>query len=292
MAYLIFTANGEEYDRRELRGPLVVGRAPDCDVSIHDIILSRHHCRIEPRDEGGEQQWLITDLHSKNGTFLRGKQVERHALTEGDELRVGRTRLTFKAGAFVPAAKVRKPAVTRAADPSEALAGTVTGMVVCEPGEVQSHPGLPTPKPRPADPSAYARDDVYGMINEIISSSWDSVMAQNSEPIRRERVMPSAAVTKAVRGSVQPKPRVSFALQAGAESEHAAPLLPAVAALAPARHRSSGDLRLCTNGFMRPLVDRGRLLFFAVWMTMTMRARDSPARSVAESLRRIRLNPT
>src|SRR5205085_10323357 len=127
-----------------------------------------------------EVRWAIVDLTSKNGTHLRGQKIERRVMEDGDELRIGRTRLTYKAGAFVPAAKPRKQAVVRAADPSEALAGTVTGVVVCEPGEMQTHSHFPSPKPRPADPSAYMKDDVYGMINEIISSSWDSVMAQNS----------------------------------------------------------------------------------------------------------------
>ena len=57
MAYLILTANGEEFDRRELAegSGVIIGRAPDCDVSVPDIVLSRHHCRLEParhdRDE-------------------------------------------------------------------------------------------------------------------------------------------------------------------------------------------------------------------------------------------------
>src|SRR5439155_8163015 len=123
----------------------------------------------------------------------------------------------FKAGAFVPSAKPPRPrAVARPADPSEALAGTVSGMVVCEPGEVESAPaGRPFPQPRPNDPSAYAREDVYGMINEIISSSWDSIMEQNSSPVRMQRVAPTPAVTKVARGDIKPKPRVSFCLQAG-----------------------------------------------------------------------------
>src|SRR3954465_15588971 len=140
MAYLIFTTNGEETDRRELLGSVVIGRAPDCDISIHDIILSRHHCRIEQSNEEGEPRWSLTDLHSKNGTHLRGVKIERRTLADADELRIGRTRLTFRTGAFVPGVKPRPRAVVRAADPSEALAGTVTGMVVCEPGETPAHP--------------------------------------------------------------------------------------------------------------------------------------------------------
>ena len=229
MAYLIFTANGEEYDRRELRGPLTLGRAPECDLSIPDITLSRRHCRIEPTENGGG--WQLVDLHSKNGTQFRGQNIERHVLRDDDELRIGRTRLTFKTGAFVTAAGASRPrAVIRAADPHEALAGTGTGMVLCEPGETEKHEGMPVPQPRPLDPESFAEDDVYGMINEIASSSWDSTYAQNSKPVRMQRAVPVPGVTKASTGggsaaaaagsaaeagaAGRPRPRVSFELQA------------------------------------------------------------------------------
>ena len=216
MAYLIFTANGEEFDRRELGGgPVVLGRAPDCDISVPDIMLSRHHCRIEPAVHDDCQGWRILDLQSKNGTFLRGRPITSHDLHDGEELRLGRTRITFRAGAFVASPPhVRRRGVIRPADPTEALAGTISGMVLCEPGEVEKQECFPYPQPRPADPGAYATEDVYGMINQIASSSWDSIMAQNSEPIRMQRVMPAAAVTRAKRGAVRPRPRVSFCLQA------------------------------------------------------------------------------
>jgi hypothetical protein len=211
MAYLIFIANGEEYDRRELRGPILLGRAPDCDLAIPDITLSRHHCRVEPSENG--RGWQLLDLHSKNGTQFRGQNIESHVLRDGDELRIGRTRLTFKVGKFVKASgKSRPQAVIRAVDPHEALSGTVSGMVVCEPGEAQKHEGMPVPQPRPLDPSSYQNDDIYGMINEIASSSFDSTHAQNSKPVRMQRAAPVPGVTQAEKPRSQP--RVSFELQA------------------------------------------------------------------------------
>jgi pSer/pThr/pTyr-binding forkhead associated (FHA) protein len=212
MPYVIFTANGEEYDRRELTRPMVLGRAPDCDISIPDITLSRRHCRLEPSENG--RSWQLVDLHSKNGTHFRGQKVETHVFRDNDELRVGRTRLTFKAGAFVSTTKVKTRGLIRPADPHEALAGTVTGMVLCEPGETEKYEGMPVPQPRPSDPKSFENDDVYGMINEIVSSSWDSVQAQASEPTRMQRATPVPGVTTAASGPVRPKPRVSFALQA------------------------------------------------------------------------------
>src|SRR5438552_5122298 len=158
MAYLIFTANGEEFDRRELTAPAVVGRAPDCEISVPDIMLSRHHCRLEPA--GPDDDWRIVDLHSRNGTFLRGRAITTHEPDDGEELRLGRTRITFVAGAFVPPpANVRRRGVIRPADPAEALAGTIIGMVLCEPDEVEKQSAFPYPQPRPADPHAFADED-------------------------------------------------------------------------------------------------------------------------------------
>ena len=214
MPYVIFTANGEEYDRRELTRPLLLGRAPDCDIAIRDITLSRHHCRLEPSENG--RAWQLVDLHSKNGSFFLGQKVETHVLRDKDELRVGRTRLTFRAGEFVPSGKAKnRAAVARPVDPHEALAGTVTGMVVCEPGETETYEGMPVPQPRPVDPRSFEKDDIYGMINEIASNSWDSIQAQASQPTRMQRATPTPAVTTAAdRAPARPAPCVSFALQA------------------------------------------------------------------------------
>jgi len=212
MPYVIFTANGEEYDRRELTRPLILGRAPDCDIAIPDITLSRHHCRLEPSENG--RSWQLVDLHSKNGTHFLGQKVETHVFRDKDELRVGRTRLTFRAGEFVSTNKVKSRGVIRPVDPHEALAGTVTGMVLCEPGETEKYEGMPIPQPRPSDPRAFEKDDIYGMINEIVSSSWDSVQAQASQPTRMQRATPVPGVTTAASAPQRPKPRVSFALQA------------------------------------------------------------------------------
>ena len=98
MAYLIFFGNDHEMDRRDLSGPVVVGRAHESDIAIRDILLSRKHCRIEPAGEG----WAVTDLGSKNGTYVGNKQIARHQLNDGDEVRLGRIKMTFHASPFEP----------------------------------------------------------------------------------------------------------------------------------------------------------------------------------------------
>ena len=44
------------------------------------------------RDEGG---FWVEDLNSLNGTYVNRVRTERHALVDGDELQVGKYRLTF-----------------------------------------------------------------------------------------------------------------------------------------------------------------------------------------------------
>ena len=41
MPYIILTANGQELQRANLTGPTIIGRSPECQVSVRDILLSR-----------------------------------------------------------------------------------------------------------------------------------------------------------------------------------------------------------------------------------------------------------
>src|SRR5947207_4299524 len=47
-----------------LEHAVLIGRSPDCDIRIHDILASREHCSLEPGDEG----WVVNDQKSRNGT--------------------------------------------------------------------------------------------------------------------------------------------------------------------------------------------------------------------------------
>jgi predicted component of type VI protein secretion system len=126
MAYIILTAGGEEIDRIELRDTLLIGRSPECDLPVRDVLMSRHHCRLEPH----LGTWRVVDLNSKNGTRLGWDRIRNVRLREGDTLRLGRTYITFRTGPFVPGEMPsRRSKPVRPADPFEALAGTVAGFV-------------------------------------------------------------------------------------------------------------------------------------------------------------------
>ena len=70
-----------------------IGRSPDCEVFLDDVTVSRRHAVITER--GG--RFEVEDLGSLNGTFLNRHRIEQGALTDDDELQVGKYRLVFLA---------------------------------------------------------------------------------------------------------------------------------------------------------------------------------------------------
>lgn len=70
-----------------------IGRSPECDITIMDSSVSRHHAEIRPRGDG----FVIRDLDSTNGTRVNGVRVTERELHDGDELTFGNTRMIFQA---------------------------------------------------------------------------------------------------------------------------------------------------------------------------------------------------
>jgi pSer/pThr/pTyr-binding forkhead associated (FHA) protein len=201
MAYLVFSAKGHELGRRPLTESAVIGRSPECGMSVRDILLSRRHCQIERSGDA----WVLTDLASKNGTFVKGERVERHTLKDGQSFDIGQTRVVFHAGDLAgTSADAGKPmsASRRPSDPFEALSGTVSGFDYAK-TRMDAHRVIrktarplsmfPKPQPTPADPQSYAQEDLYSMLTEIAASSWDSIYSSASrKPV--SRVMPRPVV--------------------------------------------------------------------------------------------------
>ena len=180
MPFVIVSFRGEEITRRELHEPLVIGRAPDCDVIVRDILLSRKHCRIAPAEHG----WTVEDLGSKNGTWVGGEMLQLSSLKDDASIRIGKTLVKFYTGNLSTAPPVPKPDPSRRrpSDPFEALSGTVSDFQYVAEGAPRDTSKLPTPLPKPVDPASYSSEDVYTMLTEIASSSWDSIYATASEP--------------------------------------------------------------------------------------------------------------
>ena len=70
-----------------------IGRSPDCDVFLDDVTVSRSHAVLVAR--GGA--YFVEDQGSLNGTFVNRKRIDTAQLENGDELQIGKYRLTFVA---------------------------------------------------------------------------------------------------------------------------------------------------------------------------------------------------
>ena len=73
-------------------GENLVGRGPECVLTIPSGLVSRQHARIVVTGDRASLQ----DLDSKNGTRLGGRRVEGELpLADGDEVRIGPALLVF-----------------------------------------------------------------------------------------------------------------------------------------------------------------------------------------------------
>ncbi|WP_167546665.1 GGDEF domain-containing protein [Stieleria maiorica] len=76
-----------------LTGRTVIGRNPQCTFPLHDLKVSGNHAAITPV---GDDQFLLEDLNSTNGTRVDGVPVVgRRTLTDGDKIFVGETVIRF-----------------------------------------------------------------------------------------------------------------------------------------------------------------------------------------------------
>jgi pSer/pThr/pTyr-binding forkhead associated (FHA) protein len=68
-----------------------IGRSPDAEIFLDDVTVSRNHALLVKRRDG----LYIDDLGSLNGTYVNRRRIESHKLQSGDELQVGKYKLTY-----------------------------------------------------------------------------------------------------------------------------------------------------------------------------------------------------
>jgi hypothetical protein len=70
---------------------MAIGRAPNADVFLDDITVSREHAVLDRRDDGLH----LSDAGSLNGTYVNRQRIESVRLADGDEVQIGKYRLTY-----------------------------------------------------------------------------------------------------------------------------------------------------------------------------------------------------
>lgn len=68
-----------------------IGRHPGSSLFLDDVTVSRNHAVIERAGD----EYEIADLESLNGTYVNRQRIERARLRDGDEVQIGKFKLTY-----------------------------------------------------------------------------------------------------------------------------------------------------------------------------------------------------
>jgi hypothetical protein len=91
-ALVVRSGGGRAGETFTLEGEKVaIGRSPECEIFLDDVTVSRRHAVVARQDDG----FYINDLGSLNGTYVNRRRVESAKLSDGDDVQIGKYRLTF-----------------------------------------------------------------------------------------------------------------------------------------------------------------------------------------------------
>ncbi len=69
----------------------LAGRHPTADIFLDDVTVSRRHAEFLAH-EGG---YVVRDVGSLNGTYVNRERIDSAVLNAGDEVQIGKYRLTY-----------------------------------------------------------------------------------------------------------------------------------------------------------------------------------------------------
>ncbi|MFJ9662988.1 FHA domain-containing protein [Streptomyces sp. NPDC101219] len=70
------------------------GRHPQSDIFLDDVTVSRRHVEFRRGQDGS---FTVADVGSLNGTYVNRERIDQVALSNGDEVQIGKYRLVFYA---------------------------------------------------------------------------------------------------------------------------------------------------------------------------------------------------
>lgn len=112
----------QAYDFKQ--ASIIVGRDEGADVLIDNPSVSRRHAEIRLGDEG----WVVEDLGSSNGTFLKGVKIEGpQSIGLGDEIGFGKFSIVFGKALGEGEVPISKPSPMADAPPRPPQASMQTG---------------------------------------------------------------------------------------------------------------------------------------------------------------------
>src|SRR6185503_11469689 len=91
MGLLKAKRNGQLVAYRLDKAAVIVGSAENCNIRVPDAGLVTRHCQILKMENG----YVLRDMSGDAGTYVNGKKVKEHLLSDRDLIQVGKERFTF-----------------------------------------------------------------------------------------------------------------------------------------------------------------------------------------------------
>ncbi|MCW2959877.1 MAG: hypothetical protein JWM90_264 [Thermoleophilia bacterium] len=92
-ALVIRSGGGRGGERFRLLDTTTIGRSPTSDIFLDDVTVSREHAVVY--NDGASVR--VEDRASLNGTFVNHERVDKQVVEDGDEIQIGKYKLTFLA---------------------------------------------------------------------------------------------------------------------------------------------------------------------------------------------------
>jgi predicted component of type VI protein secretion system len=171
--------------------PMRIGRAPENEIVLEDANkgVSRNHAEI--RHEDG--RYVILDLNSQNGVWIRERRVKVEPLPVDEPVTVGPYRLVLLAAAKAPASSTSIPGTVVAPAPPES-----TARVEATPQASHSQQGAKVVPPVPPKPAPPAPAPPAPKPASAASASGMSKTSGGSKPGGPNRTLVIAGVAVAV----------------------------------------------------------------------------------------------
>ncbi len=77
----------------------ILGQSAECDFVIDDPTISRRHAELMIK----ESEWLVTDLNSRNGTFVEKQRIQTSQISRGQAVSFGSVQFVVSAEAICSA---------------------------------------------------------------------------------------------------------------------------------------------------------------------------------------------
>src|SRR5262245_4965597 len=120
MGVLKAKRNGQLVAYRLDKGAVIVGSGENCNMRVPDAGLVTRHCQILKMENG----YVLRDMSGEVGTYVNGKKVKEHLLSDRDLIQVGKERFTFSVSEGENTARVAVSVAPAAKPPT---ARVVTG---------------------------------------------------------------------------------------------------------------------------------------------------------------------